>query len=248
MPELIPEVMQLKMEDPISRQRLMAAKRWADERNVGDRRQTGQGVSQDRRAEDRRISYNEGEVKLRDVGSITEEKRQQKRHDRRLAGLIAVSIVIAAGIAMYLLKPKPPVLAIDCNAPPGPGVNWDNCHKEGAALINVNLIGAKMTNMDLVNADLRGSQLVKTDLSYSNLSVSSLRGADLREAVLVGVNLRQSDLSNTNLKGADLSYADMADANIQGAQMEDSKLDNAIWIDGRTCGRGSTGKCLGASR
>jgi len=242
-PGLVPEVVQLNMDDPISRQRLMAAKRWADERTVDDRRQSSRGVSPNRRAEDRRTSHSDEEMKRRNVGEITAEKRQQKRHDRRLAGLIAISIVIAAGVAMYLLKPEPPVSVVECDTPPNAGVNWNNCHKAGATLYNVNLIGALMTNMSLVNADLHDSHMVKADLSYSDLSVANLRDADLREAILVGVDLRHSDLSNANLKGADLSYADLTEAVIQGAQIKDAKLGNAIWIDGRKCDSDSIGRC-----
>lgn len=243
-PELIPEVVQLKMDDPVSRQRLMAAKRWADERSSEDRRKLSEGITNNRRADDRRISCAEVDIKRRNVGDITKEKHQQKIRDRWLAGLIAIGIVIISGIALYQLKPKPPVPAIECNALPRAGVNWSNCHKEGAVLSNVNLIGALMVNMNLIKTDLHLSQLVKADLSYSNMSISNLRGADLREAILVGVNLRQSDLSNANLQGADLSYADLTEANIRAAHMADVKLDNAIWIDGRKCGTGSIGECL----
>jgi len=247
-PELIPEVVQLNMEDPVSRQRLMAAKRWADERAVEDRRRPGKGIADDRRAGDRRISMADEEIKRRNVGAITNEKRQQKKKDRWLAGLIAIGIVIALGVTMYFAKPRSPDSKVDCNASPQAGVNWSNCQKEGATLKNVDLIGAIMTNMNLNNADFEGSQLVKADLSYSILSISNLRNADLREAMLVGVNLRQSDLSNAKVKGADFSYADLSGANLLGVSMEDVKLDNAIWIDGRTCGRGSIGECLTTSR
>jgi hypothetical protein len=243
MPELIPEVVQLNSDDPISRQRLMAAKRWADERTVEDRRHLSHGVSHNRRAEDRRFSYGDEEIKHRNVGDITEEIRLQKKKDRRLAGYIAISIVIASGIAMFLLNPVPPVSAIDCDIPPHSGINWNNCHKEGAILTNVNLIGAQMTNMNLMNADIHDSQLVKADLSYSDLSASNLKGTDLRAAILVGADLRQSDLSNSNLKGADLSYADLSEANIRDAQIEDARLGNTIWIDGHKCGPDSIGQC-----
>jgi len=242
-PGLIPEVMQLGMDDPISRQRLMAAKRWADERSTDDRRQSGEGVAQNRRAEDRRSSLADEETKRRNVGDITQEIRKQKKKDRLYAGLIAVCIVIASGVAVYQFKPKPPEIAINCNASPQPGIDWNNCHKEGATLNNANLIGALMTNMVLTNADLHESLLGKADLSYSTLSIANLRSTDLHDAIMVGVNLRKSNLSNADLKGADLSYADLTAANIRGAQMKNTRLGNAIWIDGRKCGPDSIGRC-----
>ena len=248
MPALIPEVMQLNMDDPVSRQHLMAAKRWADERGMDDRRQSGQDMTRDRRASDRRSSVVVEEAKRKNIGEDTYERRQRIKKERLLAGLIAVSIVIATGTAFYLTKPRSKINQIDCDASPQAGVNWNNCHKEGAVLIDANLIGATMTNMNLGNADLRNSELVKADLSYSDLSLTDLSGADLRAAILVGVNLRQSNLANTNLEHADLSYADLSGVNIRGARMEGVKLDNAIWIDGRKCGIGSRGQCLINSR
>lgn len=243
-PELMPEVLQLNMDDPVSRQRLMAAKRWADERMADDRRQSRMGVQRDRRSQDRRATRDEVEVRHRDVGEITREKRIRTKKDRVLAGLIATGIVVAVAVAMFIVKPRISGTVVDCNAAPNAGVNWSNCHKEGARLSNANLIGAIMTNMSLGNADLEGSQLVKADLSFSIMSLASLRQADLRQAVMVGVNLRQSDLGNADLEGADLSYADLSGANINGARLDNAKLDNAIWIDGRTCVPGSTGQCL----
>lgn len=247
-PELIPEVVQLNTDDPVSRQRLMAAKRWADERMVDDRRQSRMGVQRDRRSQERRVSGNEEEVKHRDVGVITKEKGIETKKERTLAGLIATGIVIALAVAMFMAKPRTTDSVVDCNVLPNAGVNWSNCHKEGALLRDANLIGAVMTNMSLGNADFQGSQLVKADLSYSIMSIALLRNADMRQAILVGANLRQSDLENANLEGADLSYADLTGANIRGVNLDNAKLDNAIWIDGRTCGLGSTGQCLTASR
>jgi len=243
MPELVPEVMQSDMDDPVSRQRLMASKRWADERTKLDRRHLLKQVGANRRSDDRRVSVVDEAQKRGQTEDFIKEIVEQKEKDRLLAGMIAVSIVIAAGVAMYLLKPKPPDAVIDCNVLPQAGINWSNCHKEGVDLGGVNLIGATMNNMDLSKADLHDSQLVKADLSYSNLSVTNMRDADLREANLVGVNLRQSELANANLKGADLSYADLTGANIQGALMEGVALGNAIWLDGSKCSPDSIGQC-----
>jgi Pentapeptide repeats (8 copies) len=243
MPELVPEVMQSSMEDAVSRQRLMAAKRWADERTKIDRRHLLNKVDEDRRSDDRRISVVDEAQKRSQTEDMIKEIGEQKRKDRMLVGMIAGSILIAAVATMYLLKPKPPDAVIDCNVMPRAGVNWSNCHKEGAELGGANLIGATMNNMDLGNADLHGSQLVKADLSYSNMSVTNLEDADLREANLVGVNLRQSELANANLKGADLSYADLTGANIRGTLMTGARLGNAIWVDGGECSPDSIGRC-----
>lgn len=66
-----------------------------------------------------------------------------------------------------------------------------------------------------------------------------LVGADLRDAKLIGTRLR-----NANLTHADLRHANLAQADLSGARLEGARLEEATWTDGRTCGRGSVGRCM----
>ena len=89
------------------------------------------------------------------------------------------------------------------------------------------------TNCNLTGAPLTGAILSKADMTGSNLTSATLTAAKLDSAKLINANLGGAHLDNADLTGADLS-----DANLTGAN-----LDGATWIDGKTCGRGSTGVC-----
>ena len=56
-------------------------------------------------------------------------------------------------------------------------------------------------------------------------------------------DLRSANLSRAKLIGADLREADLRSANLTGAYLRGADLSGATWIDGRTCAKGSTGKC-----
>ena len=244
-PELIPDVMKGDASDPLVRERLEAARRWADERNT-DRRERGSGQrspDENRRESDRREL---------EQSSILDHRG--RRADRQLEPfadyqgrwtmlMIAGTIAIVAGIFLLLYKPPPPQLGADCRSPAAPDVNWSNCVLDGAHLAGLNLSGASLYSASLTAANLRHSKLKGSDLSYAALSIADLEGADLRGATLIGAKLRQAKLKNARLDNANLSYADLTGADISGTSMHGTKLGNAIWVDGRHCLPGSVDGC-----
>lgn len=246
LPGLIPEVMRVDLNDPVARQRLMAAKRWEDERIHGaDRRREQWVAADDRRAgaERRQPEFDE-EVRRSAVHDELVERVSRRRRYRLLSAFIALGVFVLLTSLVFLYKPGETPDSMDCGQPPAPGVRWDNCLMEGRDFAGANLIGAHMKNMQLSRADLSGSQLVNADLSFTVMSVADLRGADLRAARLVGASLRGADLTDANLARADLSYANLRRARLQGVNLEEVKLGNAVWTDGRVCAVGSVGRCV----
>ncbi|MCU7906452.1 MAG: pentapeptide repeat-containing protein [Candidatus Thiodiazotropha sp. (ex Epidulcina cf. delphinae)] len=130
-----------------------------------------------------------------------------------------------------------------CDAPPGPGVNWRNCLMVDLDVGAASLAGANLNNAVLRNARLSATDLTAADLRYANLSQADLRYAQLGEAILVGADLRQADLRDADLSRADLRFADLSDSRIDDATLQGVRLDGAIWIDGRSCGADSIGNC-----
>lgn len=246
LPELIPEVLRADTDDPLARQRLMAARRWEDERNHSGDRRTGRWVSaHDRRAgSERRQAETGEEVRRPGVHDELVERISRRRRYRLMSAVIALGVFAGLTSLVFLYKPSESRSAIDCGRPPAPGVNWDNCLMEGRVFTDANLIGAHMKNMNLSRADLSGSQLVNADLSFTVMSVADLRDADLRAARLVGTSLRGADLTGANLAQADLSYANLRGARLEGANLEEVELRNAVWIDGQVCAAGSVGRCV----
>jgi len=233
-------------------ERLAAARRWADERTGIDRR-TGEetctvaepdGTGERRSHDDRR--------RQRELLQVVIWRRLR----RDLAGAytrsvewrgwwIPIVVLGMAAAAMALWQREPSTIAVslasrasDCAAPAAPGVNWAGCERPNARLGDAMLGGARLAGARLTGADLR-----KADLSYADLSGASLDGAILAEARLYGASLGGADLAAASLEGADLRFADLRHARTAGARFERARLDNAIWIDGRRCAVGSTGRC-----
>jgi len=50
-------------------------------------------------------------------------------------------------------------------------------------------------------------------------------------------------LTNADLAGTDLSFADLTGAVLAGASLQKARFDHALWLDGRTCRKGSVGGC-----
>lgn len=251
-PELIPQVMRADTEDPFARERLLAAKRWADERLSRDRRQEGMAeateAAHERRAgSERRDDEPETEIHYR-------RKRLQRTPSSQRKGLQLFGLVLALSLAALFItliltgRPPEPAADADCTAPPAPGVNWSNCRLEGIELTGVDLGAANLSNADLSGADLAGSNLAGADLSFAALSIADLRNVDLRRAVLKGAGLRNANLSGADLRQADLSYANLRGAVLDGAQLQDAILVNAIWVDNTVCGAGSIGECRAAEK
>lgn len=252
MPDLIPQVMQADLDDPLARERLMAAKRWADERLHPDRRGQGQFANDEMEAErrasdERRGDEEEQEVRYRAV------KAQRAAPKRRHGLLNALGVLIAlslAGVFIGLtMTAKLPIgdRGADCSAPPQPGVNWSNCRLEGMRFTAANLHGADLSSADLSAADLAGSHLAGADLSFAKLSIANLSGANLGHARMKGVNLINAKLTGADLRHADLSYANLRGADLAGAKLDGAVLEHAIWVNDEVCGPGSIGRCTPAA-
>lgn len=239
------------LDDPVALDRLLAAKRWADERYGADRR-SGDPVplpphlAACRRGSERRAAESEAEVRYRSNKVRQAVPRRRGRH--QFIG-VAVAVLLAAvfvGVTLMAPRPRPPVPSA-CGGAPRPRVDWSNCRLPGRSLPGADLRGARLASADLGDADLSGANLAGAILSFARLSLVRLDKADLRGARLTGANLARADLSGADLTGADLSYADLSGARLSGATLTGAVLDNAIWIDGVTCAQGSRGRCLAAA-
>ncbi len=132
-----------------------------------------------------------------------------------------------------------------CNLKGAPlaGFNSDNAFKinlQGADLRGAFLKGANLTGARLIGADLRGAVLREAHLQMDlDKKSTSLRGADLRGAIFVGANLKYARMEGSDWRGAFLKGA-----LIEGADWTGANLTGAIWIDEKTCQRGSIGECI----
>ena len=171
------------------------------------------------------------------------QQLRQRRDTSRDAWIgLGVALVVIVGLALLLGAPEEESTP-DCQAPPGPNVNWSNCRLESLEAPRAELPGALLRNARLRDANLQAAHLAGADLAYAELAKADLSYADLGGAVLKGAMLQGADLTYANLAGADLSYADLRDARIGGAELEGAVLGDAIWLDGRVCPRGAVGVC-----
>ncbi len=231
--DLLPEVLQEEPTDELAQERLMAARRWADER----RPQHGAHADSRRLPEpDELLEYRSHRE------SIYKHFLQQREFSvlQALLVLLAVSGLIYAG---FHFSPKTRIEQPVCNAAARPGVNWRNCRMAGRQSLNSDLQGANLDSANLSGANLFGSNLSRASLMYTNLSMANLSYVDFRQAHMKGSSLQRADLSHTDFTGADLTYADFSGAKMQDVRLEGARLDHAIWVDGRTCLKGSLGKC-----
>jgi uncharacterized protein YjbI with pentapeptide repeats len=244
-PELIPEILQGDISDPLIQERLQAARRWADER---DRSRRGEREDQAqrqeyRRGDDRREAEESNVVDHRLSRLDRAQENLTESQNRWTMLIIAGTVAVAAGIFVLFYSPPPPSLATDCQSSAAPHVNWNNCVMDGARLDERDLSGASLYSTSLTGASLRHSTLRGGNLSYAGLSISNLEGADLRQAILIGANLRRAKLVNALLDDANLSYADLTGADLTGVSLHNAKLGNVIWTDGKRCLPQSVGSC-----
>jgi uncharacterized protein YjbI with pentapeptide repeats len=252
MPDLIPQVMQVDLDDPLARERLMAAKRWADERLHPDRREQGQFANDEmeaerRRTDERRENEQEKEVRYR----LNKAQRRPRKTRSGLLNIFGILVAVSlAGVFIGLtVTARLPVndKGADCGAPPRPGVNWSNCRLEGMQFTSADLHAANLSSADLSAANLEGSHLAGADLSFAKLSIANLRNVNFGRAQMKGVNLINAQLTGADLRHADLSYANLRGADLAGAKLDGAVFDHAIWVNDEVCGPGSTGRCLPAS-
>ncbi len=158
--------------------------------------------------------------------------------------LLVLTLVLGTAVSLTLfLNTGDESDSPQCDAPPGPGVNWRNC-----VLVGVDAGSASLAGANLNSAVLRDAQLSATDLSDAHLEYADLRAANLsyarmRRASLLGANLQGADLREADLSGADLRFVDFNGSRVDGLLLQGAHLDEAIWVDGRSCAAGSLGVC-----
>ncbi len=225
---LFPDVM---LENPRDKDKILAERIKLDER-TRDRRDSKEDMGDERRkARDRRQQEPEDMVEYRErharvMDSIVEAHKPLRNY--RLFVIIPVVLIVLIGLG-YLFQSSVDRDKPDCNAQPGPDINWNNCSKRGVNLANKNLSQANLKNSKLHQANFLGAVLTAADLSYAELTMAVLVNAELNGARLKGANLTGADLSYANLENADLSFADLTDAMIGGVNLNNAHLDNAIW-------------------
>lgn len=242
-PSLIPDILQSDEDDPMQQERLMAARRWADERLADDRRGTRDSAQgNERRNSDRRDDELDDITMHRSLLGGRNSKNKSKAGFTAQLFLVAIVILIAWA-AYFAYQNKPEEIVINCNTPPSVGVNWSNCILLGKSLNSANLENSILRNARLSNATMQSVNLRAADLAYVDLSNADLTKADLRAASLKGANLVGANLQAAWLNDADLSFANLTGANLQQANFTGAKLSKAIWIDGTVCVDGAIGKC-----
>jgi len=238
-PQLIPDLLKGDTSDERTRERIAAARRWADERR---RERRADDADPARRGPGRRSQESYSTLEYRDHReAVVKDLRPSK--ERFIVVTLFVIIILAAGIYAGFKWVPQQTLGQQCDAAAGKGVNWRECNKAGLQLLNSDLSGAMLNSTNLQAANLFGTKLNKADISYADLSNSNLSFTDFQQAILKGTNLRATDLSKANFTQADLSYADLRDAKLNDTVLANANLSNAIWVDGRKCLAGSIGVC-----
>jgi hypothetical protein len=238
-PQLIPDVLKSDVNDEHARERLAAARRWADERRR--ERRSGE-VDTSRQGRGRRNQESYETLEYRDHREAI-VKTLQPSQERVVVGVIAILLVLAAGVyAGFKWIPQLPA-GPQCDAVASRGVDWHQCNKVGVQILNADLSAAKMNSIKLSGANLFGSKLSMADLSYADLSHANLSFTDFQQAQLKGANLRAADLSKANFTNADLSYANLENAKLSDTSYTNANFSNAIWINGSKCLTGSIGEC-----
>ena len=246
-PELIPEITRGDASDPVTQERLNAAKRWADERLARDRRaeQPPNQELQSRRAGERRQTEPVAVVQHRVAKtnrSIEIKKSPVARGYGLMMALAGAGVLV---LAFFFMPRQETQNAIrDCLSSAHPKVEWSGCKMEGAQLDRVNLQGAQLRETILNGASLQEANMKDANLSYAELNFSNLRLVDASGAILLGASLRGANLANANLRGANLSYANFAGADLSSANLEGAILDNAVWTDESKCAPQSIGRCI----
>ncbi len=245
---LIPEEM-ISGDSKVDREKLTMAKRRQDER-LGSRRKKSAYNKNDRRRTDRRADENEELIATRGNRRLIMDTYREKNNKQIVPKLIFMIFVIGlVGFFVYFFQLKNiddsgiAYNTSNCGADPTPGVNWNNCKKEGLSASLKNLSGAQLKNTDFRGADFHGTNFAYAILDYGNLSTANLSYTDFSDASLIGVGLRNVDLTNAKLNNANLTYANLKGARLGGADLTGAKLGRAIWTDGTLCAPESVGQC-----
>ncbi len=231
--ELIPDVMKADLSDPHNRDRLEAARRWADERQEDD----DSTFTVERRADPR---LEEIEMRRLHQKVMAAAANRPKEH---AWWLLVVLLLLGTSVYFTFFHETPERDPVTCDEPAAPGVNWRGCDHAGLVARNAELAGANLRDTVLTRAILVGADLSGADVRYARLHMATLTDADLSGAVLLGADLRRADLRRVDFTDADLSYVDLTDAEINGVDLTGANLHRTTWVDGRRCAPGSVGEC-----
>jgi len=232
--ELLPDILLEDRKDPGFKDRLAAARRWADERR---------GVADIDENDERRTkeSYESEEIKR--LHRLATEAKKEASPLATFIQIGSVFVIIFLVIVLAFQYSPEDKGTVDCSAEAKQGVNWSNCNLSGATLLKSKLVAANLMSTNLQTANLYASDLSHANLQYAQLHLANLKFANLSRANLKGANLMGADLSSTSFVQADLSYANLRDVILSNTDFSRARLDNAIWIDGRTCLENSIGSC-----
>ena len=149
--ELIPEVMKADQTDPEVQQRLMAAMRWADERQVDRRMHEESTLEQrERRVAGDRRNLEDEEIIAHREQQLARARRSASRMNSLLGWLVILGAIASlSALGWYIYTNKSPEVYIDCNAAPSPNVNFNNCDMEGVDFSEADLTGSSFNNSHL---------------------------------------------------------------------------------------------------
>ncbi|MCC5796934.1 MAG: pentapeptide repeat-containing protein [Methylophaga sp.] len=215
-----------------------------DERDGFDRRSQQAKTTHSQRKAQRRAPEPEDTIQRRQLRTMILQKQRQQHKVKILPLIVVLLLIVVTGIFAVKQSSQMEVMIQNCQAPPIPGVNWENCLLSNSELAQSNLQRANLRNTQLAGSNLMGSNLDQAQLAYANLSYANLSYASLKEVSLLGANLQGADLTNANLAGSNLTHADLRGAKLGDANLENTRLDNAIWTDGFICAPSSFGECI----
>lgn len=245
-PELIPAELLLP-DDAEGREARLRARLREDERQTINRRDLEEGVEPlDRRRDERRSPESAEFIQHRVQRERLSQAEPLGAPPKPVPWILAgVAVAGVLGLLMFLGDgTRQAGSEPDCQAAPGPGVNWSYCRKTGMELSGQDLSGATLGSTDLMQARLTGARLVGANLGYADLRQADLRGVDLSDASLVGALMQEARLEGARLDRADLSYADLRGTYLGGLNLEGVRLSRTVWTDGRVCAEDSVGECL----
>lgn len=192
-----------------------------------------------------RAAQGDSEAQAKVAARKVADARDVKKENHFPLLAMIISLFVIGVVIFYALRFGMPEKIEEsvCNAPPAPGVNWRNCLIKDLDVGAASLAGANLNSAVLRRAKLSATDLSNADLRYANLSQADLRHAQMHGAAMVGINLQFADLRGADLSYADLRFADLSKSKIDDVILENARLDSALWIDGRSCGADSIGKC-----
>ncbi len=221
--DVMPDVIKNRHE-PNYKERLKAARRWADERG-----------------EVREVDGN-GKQKI-----YTPRKKTTHLQIKTTGILGIVSLILGISGLIYVFfkfTPEDPIAKIDCSVKGHDGVIYDGCHLQRKDFSQLSLKNSSFKNTLLQNTQFKKSMLQNSLMDYANLTHSDLSGTNFTGASLRAADLRGAVLKATIFSKADLSYANLTGAKASKIKFTGTNLANTIWFDGSVCDKKSVGRCL----